>query len=354
MTENFTWPEVLGRLLAEFDLSEAEARWAMEQLMSGNASPAQIAGFLVALRAKGPTGPEIAEFVDVMLTHAARVSLDANTVDTCGTGGDHSGSVNISTMAAIAVAATGVPVVKHGNRSASSKSGSADVLEALGIRLQSTPEQVVEAVDQVGIAFLFAPVFHPAMKYAGPVRKELGIPTVFNVLGPLANPAGPRAQVVGVADPALAPRVAVALEQRGTAAFVVRAEDGMDELTTTGNTRIWDCRTPHLTETVLSPADVGLDSAPAGVLDGGDAAENASIAEDALSASPSQAGRYVRDAVVLNAAAARVCHESVDGADTTGLVEDLRAAVALVNAALNAGEGTRVLERWRSWSAAQG
>ena len=195
-----SWARVLTDLIAGRDLDEDRAAWAMEQVMTGGASPVQIAAFLVGMRAKGPTGVEIAAFVDSMLGHAAPFAASPDVVDTCGTGGDAAGTVNLSSMAAVVVAATGRPVVKHGGRAASSKSGSADVFEALGIALDLTPAAAEECLRRAGITFCFAPVFHPAMKYAGPVRKELGIPTLFNILGPLANPARPAYQLVGVSD----------------------------------------------------------------------------------------------------------------------------------------------------------
>ena len=344
------WPGLIGKLLAGQDLPEADASWVMQQLMSGLATPAQTAGFLVAMRAKGPAGPELAAFVEAMLDFAVPVPVSGIAVDTCGTGGDHLGTVNISTMAAVAVAATGVPVVKHGNRAASSKSGSADVLEELGIKIDLQPDQIVPCLESAGIVFCFAPVFHPAMRHAGPIRRELGIPTVFNVLGPLANPARPAAQVVGVADATIAPQVAAALRQRGTAALVVRGEDGLDEWSTMATTTIWDCRGTDVVEHHIDPEDLGLGRAPAGALAGGDAAANAAIARDVLSANPSEGVSAIVDAVVVNAAAALVCADkAVDPADANqrgDLIPQMQAAMARVRERLAAGHGTRVLQEW--------
>jgi anthranilate phosphoribosyltransferase len=338
----------------------------MTEVMGGSATPAQIAGFLVALQAKGVQGAELADLVDVMLAHSVPVQITGESVDTCGTGGDHSGSVNISTMAAVAVAAVGRPVVKHGNRAASSKSGSADVLEALGVVVDLAPELIGQCVDRAGIAFCFAPVFHPSMRFAGPVRRELGVPTVFNILGPLANPARPNAQVVGVADLTMAPKVADALRRRGTSALVVRGENGMDELTTLGPSRIWDCRGASVTEVVVEPEELGFELGLPGSLDGGDADENAAIARDALSAEPSADLAAVRDAVILNAAAALVCLDSTDSQrsgpkrrggedlqsrESDALVTELRAAAIRVREALDRGDGTAVLDRWAVVSA---
>lgn len=345
-SNTFTWSQVITSLLDGDDLTDQAVIWALREVMAGTASAAQMAGFLVALRSKGVTGRELAAMVSVMLESSVPVVVDGPTVDTCGTGGDNSGSVNISTMAAVAVAAAGVRVVKHGNRAATSKSGSADVLEALGVSVDLAPELIGPCLDRVGIAFCFAPVFHPSMRHAGPVRRELGVPTVFNILGPLANPARPEAQVVGVADPLLAPKVADALNRRGTSALVVRGEDGLDEMTTMAPTRVWDCRGRAVREVVIGPEDLGLSLASQGALDGGDAQYNAGIARDALSQAPSEQVMDVRDAVVLNAAAALVCVESVGGADDTELVSDLRDAMLRIDQALEEGEGTLILDRW--------
>ena len=308
--EQIGWSDVLSHLLAGHDLGRLEAEWAMEQVMAGDASPAQIAGFLVALRSKQVGPEEVATFVDTMLRHAEPFRGGTDAVDTCGTGGDAAGTVNISTMSAIVVAATGQPVVKHGNRAASSKSGSADVLEALGIPLDLPADALEDCLRQAGITFCFAPVFHPAMKHAGPVRRELGIPTVFNLLGPLANPARPAAQLVGVADPGLAPVAARALALRGTSALVVRGEDGLDEITTTSATRVWDATGGSVTETSFDAADLGIARPGPGALAGGDAAFNATVVEAVLADAPS-AGAVV-DAVCLNAGAALVAARAVE------------------------------------------
>jgi len=348
----FTWSQVITDLIDGRDLSDAAAIWALREVMSGSASPAQIAGFLVALRCKGVTGRELAALVSVMLESAVAVEVAGASVDTCGTGGDNSGSVNISTMAAVAVAATGAVVVKHGNRAATSKSGSADVLEALGIAVDLAPELIGPCLDRAGIAFCFAPVFHPSMRHAGPVRRELGVPTVFNILGPLANPAQPPAQVVGVADRALAPIVADALSRRGTFALVVRGEDGLDEMTTMAATRIWDCRGSGVKELVVGPEELGLTRAASGALDGGDPEHNAAVARDALSQDPSANVMPIRDAVLLNAAAALVCIESAESASDGSLASDLREGIGRVRQALDDGKGTLVLDRWAEISTA--
>ncbi|MFN8125839.1 MAG: anthranilate phosphoribosyltransferase [Candidatus Nanopelagicales bacterium] len=339
------WPSLLDDLLTGRDMSADQGRWAMDQVMSGAAAPAQIAAFLVALRAKGVTGAELAVLVDVMLDHSVSLDLPQPSVDTCGTGGDNSGSVNISTMAAVVVAASGRRVVKHGNRAASSQAGSADVLEALGVVADLPPDEIADCLQRAGIVFCFAPVFHPALRHAGPVRRELGIRTVFNFLGPLANPARPVAQVVGVADLGMAPVVAGALAARGTRALVFRGEDGMDEITTLGPTRVWDARTAAVTESVIDTVDLGIARPASGALDGADAAHNASVARAVLSGAGSDA---VRDAVAVNAAAAMAVFDVAAG--TADAAEDLptqltpRIAEAL--AVIRDGRAAATLDGW--------
>lgn len=343
---DFTWPQVLEHLLNDEDLSPAAARWAMEQIMSGTAAPSQIAGFLVALRAKGTTGAELAALVEVMLDHAVPVEISGVTVDTCGTGGDNSESANISTMAAVVVAAAGERVVKHGNRSASSKSGSADVLEALGIPLELDADQLRESVERNSIGFCFARSFHPAMRFAGPVRAELGIRTVFNVLGPLANPARPDAQVVGVADPVMAPIVAAALAERGSSALVVRGDDGLDEVTTTTTTTVWDCRSGAIQQVTVDVADLGIARATAADLRGGDAERNAQIMRDVLAPGDAADLTAIRDATVANAAAALVAAESARTGEAEELLPALARQVDRANEAISSGAAKEILEAW--------
>jgi len=344
--EQIGWSDVLARLLAGRDLGRLEAEWAMEQVMAGSASPAQIAGFLVALRAKQVAAEEVATFVDTMLRHAEPFGGGADAVDTCGTGGDAAGTVNISTMSAIVVAATGQPVVKHGNRAASSKSGSADVLAELGIPLDLPPGALEDCLRQAGITFCFAPVFHPAMKHAGPVRRELGIPTVFNLLGPLANPARPAAQLVGVADPSLAPVAAQALALRGTSALVVRGDDGLDEITTMSTTTVWDATAGSVTEATFDAADIGIARPQPGALAGGDAAFNATVVEAVLADAPS-AGEVV-EAVCLNAGAALVAARAVEGGT---LAERIDAGYRRAREAVATGAAQERLALWRDVTA---
>jgi anthranilate phosphoribosyltransferase len=284
-------------------LAEEEAAGAMREIMSGSAAPAQIAAFLVALRAKGETVEEITGLAGVMRDLSNKVEIEGTLIDTCGTGGDRAGTVNISTMAAIVCAGAGAKVAKHGNRAASSRCGSADLLEALGVVIDLDPAGVKACIEEAGIGFCFAPVFHPAMRHAGPTRKELGIPTVFNFLGPLTNPAGAKRQTVGVSDQAMAPKIAEALVRLGAEhAFVFRGDDGLDELTTATTSRLWDVSAEGATERAFDPAEVGIARSVAGDLAGADAETNAKVCESVLAGD----GGPVRDAVALNAAAAIV------------------------------------------------
>jgi anthranilate phosphoribosyltransferase len=341
--ERLGWADVLTDLLAGHDLQPLQAEWAMEQVMGGSASPGQIGAFLIALRAKGAAPAEIATFVESMLRHAHPVAGGGAAVDTCGTGGDAAGTVNLSSMAAIVVASTGQPVVKHGNRAASSKSGSADLLEELGIPLTLPPDAVEDCLAQVGITFCFAPVFHPAMKFAGPVRRELGIPTVFNILGPLANPARPAAQLVGVAERSLGPVVAQALKLRGTSALVVRGDDGLDEITTATTTTVWDATGSEVVETTLDTKDLGVPRPAPGSLLGGDAAFNAEVARKMLANDASVSA--VIDAVCANAAAALVASSAV-GAGSLG--DRWAAGYEQARAAVADGSAAQTLQRWQA------
>jgi anthranilate phosphoribosyltransferase len=350
----FTWPDLTASLLRREDLAEPQTAWAMDRVMSGDATDVQLAGFLVSLRAKGETASEVAGFVNAMLAHAATVEIPHEvgpTVDTCGTGGDRSHTVNISTMAAVVVAAAGAPVVKHGNRAASSAAGSADVLEALGVAVDLAPSLVGECLVQAGIVFCFAPVFHPGMRHAAVTRRELGVATVFNVLGPLANPARPAAQVVGCADPRLAPVMAQALLDRGTRAVVVRGEDGLDELSTHAPTRVWDATGAALVESLVDAIDLGLARSAPHALRGQDAAFNAGVARAVLSGERSSSLDPVRDAVLLGAAGALVAHDAALGERTWGSAGDrLAAALPRAAEAIDSGASAAVLDRWISVS----
>ncbi|GIJ50528.1 anthranilate phosphoribosyltransferase [Virgisporangium aliadipatigenens] len=337
-----TWPDLLSALLRREELSTADTSWAMGEIMAGAATPVQIAGFMTALRAKGETPAELGGLVRAMLAAAEPVALpeDVRTsaVDVVGTGGDRANTVNISTMAAIVVAGAGVPVVKHGNRSASSSSGTADVLEVLGLPLNLGPEQVAASVTSVGIGFCFAPRFHPGMRHAGVTRKELGVPTAFNFLGPLTNPARPTAGAVGCADARMAPIMAAVFAARGDSVLVLRGEDGLDEFTTTAPTRIWAVRDGGVTETVLHAEEFGIAPATAADLRGADAAFNADVVRQLLAG---KAGP-VRDAVLLNAAAALAARAGF-GDDLKGAI---RGGLSRAAAAIDSGAAADLLDRW--------
>jgi anthranilate phosphoribosyltransferase len=291
--------EKLGR---QRDLTVGEAEAAMAIIMRGDAPAAQIAGLLIGLSMKGERPAELVGLARTMRANAVKLSAPVQDVfDTCGTGGDRSGSFNISTAAALVLAACGVRVAKHGNRSVSSHCGSADVLEALDVNVTAPPHIVERCLIEVGIAFFFAPTFHPAMRHAGEARRALGIPTAFNLLGPLTNPAGATRQLVGVPRPELTELMARALLQLGSErAWVVHGSDGLDELSTTGYTKVSECRDDSVRSFYVHPSDFGLPKAPLGAFRGGDAAANARIVRDVLKGAPSPA----RDVVVLNAGAA--------------------------------------------------
>jgi anthranilate phosphoribosyltransferase len=309
------WPGVLGRLASGAELSSDEASVAMGDILDGNATPAQIAAFVFALRCRGETVDEMTGMVAAMLAAAERVEVGPDLrdrlVDTCGTGGDRSGTINVSTISALVVAAAGVPVCKHGGRAASSRAGSADVLEALGVVVDLGPAGVVQCLEEAGIAFCFAPRYHPAMRHAVPVRRELGVPTAFNFLGPLANPARVRRQVVGVGDPGMAPRMVRVLARGGaTHVLVVHGADGLDELSTTGPSTMHTYGLGDDFESVtVDPSALGLRPATLGDLLGGDAAENAALVHDVLDGHPGPR----RDIVLLNAAAGLLAGGSVPG-----------------------------------------
>ena len=327
------WPTILSRLTARGDLTTDETADAMRAIMSGEATPGQVGGFLMALRTKGETVDEIEGLARTMLEFAHPVEHALPVVDTCGTGGDRSGTFNISTVSAIVVAGAGVPVAKHGNRAASSHCGSADLLEALGVKIDVAPTGVARCLAEAGIAFMFAPVFHPAMAHAGPVRRELRVPTVFNFLGPLTNPARPVAQVVGCSDQRMLPLMAQVLARRGTRAKLFRGEDGLDELTTTGISTVYDVRDGEVRETHLDPTTLGLARATAAGLVGGDVDRNAEIAREVLSGAP---GPH-RDVVLLNAGAAL---------EVAGAAPSLAEGIARAAASIDDGAAAAILDRW--------
>ncbi|MFF1352475.1 anthranilate phosphoribosyltransferase [Streptomyces sp. NPDC058297] len=333
-----SWPSVLNGLLDGRDQSADDTAWAMDRIMRGEATDAQIAGFAVALRAKGETVEEISGLVRAMYDHANVIEVPGDTVDIVGTGGDGAKTVNISTMSAIVIAGAGAKVVKHGNRAASSASGASDVLEKLGVNLELTPKRVAEVADEAGITFCFAVKFHPALRYVAAARGQLGIRTTFNFLGPLTNPAKVRAQAVGVADARMAAIVAGVFAERGHSSLVFRGDDGLDELTTTATSRIWVVRDGAVREEAFDPRDVGIDLVPVSALRGADASYNAEVARRLLDGEKGP----VRDAVLLNSAAALVALTPGEGP----LADQLRAGMARAAESIDSGSAKRTLERW--------
>ncbi|MGV0636124.1 anthranilate phosphoribosyltransferase [Mycolicibacillus trivialis] len=339
----WSWSQILGRATTGRDLARGQAGWVMEQIMAGTATPAQIAAFGVAVKMKGPTAAEVAELADVMLHHARRMPTEAigtDTVDVVGTGGDGVSTVNLSTMAAIVVAAAGIPVVKHGNRAASSLSGGADTLEALGVRIDLRPEDVARSVAEVGIGFCFAPQFQPSYRHAAAPRREIGVPTVFNLLGPLTNPARPRAGLIGCAFAELAPVMAGVFAARRSSVLVVHGDDGLDELTTTTTSTIWRVQAGTVEKVTFDPAGFGFARAELDQLVGGDAETNAAEVRAVLAgvAGP------VRDAVVLNAAGAMVAHAGLSSsAEWLPAWED---GLSRAAEAIDTGAAEQLLARW--------
>jgi anthranilate phosphoribosyltransferase len=335
--------ELIERLRRHEDLSVEQASAAMAAIMRGDATPAQTAGLLIGLAMKGERPSELVGLALTMRAHALALPGERGPVfDTCGTGGDRSGSFNISTASAVVLAACGVRVAKHGNRSVSSHCGSADVLEALGVRIQMTPAVAGRCLDEAGIAFLFAPTFHPAMKHAAQARRDLGVRTAFNLLGPLTNPARPARQVVGVPRPELTELIARTLLALGAErAWVVHGADGLDELSTTGHTKVSEVRAGAVHTFYVHPADYGLAKAAVGALTGGDAATNAAIVEGVLAGEPGAP----RDVVLLNAGAALM---------VAGVVDTVLAGLARAADAIDSGAARATLDRLREVSKSEG
>ncbi|MFE7589932.1 anthranilate phosphoribosyltransferase [Kitasatospora sp. NPDC057512] len=333
-----TWPDLLAALLQGEDLDRSSTAWAMDRIMSGEASPVQVAGFMIALRAKGESVEEIAGLVDAMYAHAEPLEIPGPAVDIVGTGGDRAKTVNISTMSAIVAAAAGAKVVKHGNRSASSASGSSDVLEKLGVALDLSARRVAEVAEEVGLTFCFAAKFHPSMRHAATARRDLGVPTAFNILGPLTNPAKVTAHAIGCFDTRLSGLIAGVLARRGATALVFRGDDGLDELTITTTSQVWLVRDGVVTETTFDPRDVGIELVGIEALRGADASYNAEVARRLL------AGEHgpVRDAVLLNTAAALVALELGDAP----LTEQLAAGMERAAKAIDSGAAQDLLRRW--------
>ena len=335
----FSWPELTSRVISGSDLTSAETAWAMDQVMGGGTSPVVLAGFLTALATKGESVEELAGLADSMLAHAQTVDAPRDSLDIVGTGGDRARTVNISTMAAIAIAGAGVTVVKHGNRASSSASGSADPLEALGVDLTLDRDAVGRAATDVGITFLFANLFHPSMRYAAPTRRELGIATSFNLLGPLTNPARPRASAVGVSSARHAPLVAGVFAGRGASALVFRGQTGLDELTTVAPNDVWEVRDGAITHQVIDATNFNIPRATLDDLRGADPAYNAEVAQRVFDGEEG----IIFDTVMLNAAAGLVA--AADDAEGS-LAERLSAACERVSDSVRAGDARRVLERW--------
>ena len=330
---------VIQQLLDGVDLDRETARAVMNQIMSGEATDAQIGAFLIALRAKGETVPEIAGFAEVMREKATRVHGGKGTaIDTCGTGGDGSGTFNISTTVAFVAAGAGLCVAKHGNRAMSSQCGSADVLQELGVNIEASPDKVGECLDEAGIGFLFAPMLHGAMKHAIGPRREIGTRTVFNILGPLTNPAGAKRQLLGVFDGSLTEKLAGVLQTLGSErAYVVHGSDGLDEITSTGPSRVTELKGGELKTYELTPGDFGFDTATAAELKGGSAADNAGILSDVLAGTPGAP----KDVVVMNAAAALAAGD---------LADDLPAGAVLAEETIASGRAQAALEKLREVS----
>lgn len=349
MLETQTWPAVLRTLLDREDLSVSDASWAMDAIVSGDATPAQLAAFLIALRAKGETVNEIVGFRDAVLEHALDLPVNPLALDIVGTGGDQHGTVNISTTAAIIAAAAGVPVVKHGNRAASSTSGSSDVLAALGLNLSLSTDRVAEVFREVGITFVFAALFHPGFKHAAAVRAELGVPTVFNFLGPMCNPARPEASAVGVSQLERVGLFTGLFQTRGASALVFRGDDGLDELTTTGHSRVWEVSRGTVKEHDLDPRELGIPRAKISDLVGGEPAHNAKVLRNTLAG---EAGP-VRDIVLLNAAAGIVAYDlAADAAQAErSILERFDSALQRAAHAVDTGAASAKLDAWIAASA---
>ena len=358
MNSELTWPNILETLNQKRDLSRAQATWSMQQIMAGSATDEQMEEFLLTLRSKGEDVVELSGFVDVMLENALSIPVSNDAIDIVGTGGDQLGTVNISSMAAIVTAACGYPVLKHGSRSASGKTGSSEMLEALGIRLDLTPEQLAKVFKKAGITFFFAPMFHPSLKNVGPTRKKLGIPTTFNFLGPLANPAQPIATALGVANEVMAPLLAAEMASRGRTALVFRGSDGLDELTTTGKSQIWVVFGGKVTEHSFNPADLGIPQASVEQLLGGDAVENAATTRGVFGENIEFKGdrHAIQGIVALNASAGMTAYElnKTSNISEFDLLGSLKIHYLQAQEAINDGTALAKLNQWVDLSKSAG
>jgi anthranilate phosphoribosyltransferase len=335
---DLSWPALLSALARRDNLTADETSWAMSEIFAGEATPAQLAAFIVLLRAKGETPEEFSGLVATMLERATPVSVSGRCVDVVGTGGDRSHSVNISTMSALVAAGAGRQVVKHGNRAATSSCGTADVLEALGVAIDLPAEGVAMTVAEIGIGFCFAPVFHSGMRHAGGVRREVGIPTAFNFLGPMTNPARPKAGAIGCADVAMAPVMAKVFADRGDTVVLFRGNDGLDEITTASTSQVWLVNEGEVRSDVLDPAEFGIKPPEPDALRGKDAPYNAEVVRRLLNGETGA----VRDAVLLNAAAAIAAFDGVVGSASEAIAHGLPIATE----AVDTGRARDLLASW--------
>lgn len=343
---DFTWPSIISSLIVGENLSRDQAIWAMDEIMGGDAEPAQIAGFLTALATKGETTEEILGLANSMQAHAVSTNITPDSLDIVGTGGDRLNTVNISLMASIVIAAGGVKVVKHGNRASSSKSGSADCLEALGFDMDLDIPAIERIFDEIGIAFLFANKFHPSMRFVSPVRRSLGVATAFNILGPLTNPAKSRTNIIGVSAERFAPIVAEVLARRGARAFVFRGDNGLDELSTVAINNVWEIRDGEISFSRLDAvAELGFRPATVDELRGADATYNAGIVREILDGKEGA----IRDAVVLNAAVAFVADGKLDGMrpQDGDLRTRMQSAVSYAQQVIDDGRARDFFSRWK-------
>ena len=339
MAKTLNWPDILTGLAAGLNLEEETSSWAMRKILSGETEISELKSFLLALKEKGETAEEVKTFVDVMYEHSAPIEISERAVDTVGTGGDGANTINISTTAAIVAAAAGAKVVKHGNRAASSKSGSADLLEALGVNIELDGKGVERTFAEIGIGFCFAPKFHPAMRFAAPARKELGEPTIFNILGPLANPAKPKAAAIGVANDRMHLLMAEVLWAKGVDGFVFRGDDGIDEITLATTTSVLTIGQGEIVSDLIHPQDFGIALTPISELVGGDAHFNATVSR-AIFAGERGAPR---DAVALNAAAAIAAYR---GNFNKSMQERMQAGYLEATKAIDSGAATQLLADW--------
>ena len=334
-----TWDHILSTLSAQTDLSQSDAQWAMTQILEGLTAKETIKAFLLALKNKGETASEVNALVDAMYSKATLIDIPDRAVDIVGTGGDGANTINISTAAAIVTTAAGARTIKHGNRAATSKSGSADLLQRLGIEINLNAIAVAECVRKIGIGFAFAPQFHGAMRHAADARKELGVPTIFNVLGPLANPARPKCVAIGVARAELMTIVAEVLARRGCEGFVFRGDDGLDEISLSGTSTVFVIHDGVIRQESFDPTEIGLERFPLSTLVGGTPEENAEITREVFAG---KAGAH-REAVLINAAAAIAAFK---GDFTLGVEQQFANGYVLAKQAIDSGAAAQLVERW--------